>query len=287
MFAYTSFVFAILTGVCIGAISLSNIIGIAYVNKKANLTTLVGLATIFEAIGMLSMSRYTLRTTVTQTIPIASIVNLRLGFIVLGTTQMCSALILVNVLIFALPMSTTQVVISGLTGVSIIFFSAIDAKLTWFIEELILWIIAPILGMGLAALIKYLMEKHILNHPDCRKRILVMTPYYMTLTFYLMLGVPLTKNFIYAVNIKGSSVLTIWYTIIMLFFPLFFMVIFRFLLLRRARSVENVKLKRKTDKDSQNKIRDATGALPKSPINDYLKYSMSSSRRPSWILGSE
>ena len=86
MFAYTSFVFAVLTGVCIGAISLSNIIGIAYVNKKANLTTLVGLATIFEAIGMLSMSRYTLRTTVTQTIPIAKIVNLRLGFIVLGTT---------------------------------------------------------------------------------------------------------------------------------------------------------------------------------------------------------
>ena len=86
MFAYTSFVFAVLTGVCIGAISLSNIIGIAYVNKKANLTTLVGLATIFEAVGMLTMSRYTLRTTVTQTIPVAKIVNLRLGFIVLGTT---------------------------------------------------------------------------------------------------------------------------------------------------------------------------------------------------------
>lgn len=61
MFAYTSFVFAILTGVCIGAISLSNIIGIAYVNKKAKLTTLVTLATFFEAIGMLTMSRYTLQ----------------------------------------------------------------------------------------------------------------------------------------------------------------------------------------------------------------------------------
>ena len=60
MFAYTSFIFAILTGVCIGAISLSNIIGIAYVNKKAKLTTLVVLATLFEAIGMLTMSRFTL-----------------------------------------------------------------------------------------------------------------------------------------------------------------------------------------------------------------------------------
>ena len=121
MFAYTSFVFAVLTGVCIGAISLSNIIGIAYVNKKAKLTTLVGLATFFEAIGMLTMSRFTLIQTVTKTIPVSEINNLRLGFIVLGSTQMCSALILVNVLIFALPMSTTQVVISGLTGVSIIF----------------------------------------------------------------------------------------------------------------------------------------------------------------------
>jgi len=126
-------------------------------------------------------------------------VNLRLGFIVLGTTQMCSALILVNVLIFALPMSTTQVVISGLTGVSIIFFQSVGAELSWFIEEIALWIVAPILGMALAGLAKHLMEKHILGHPECRKRILIMTPYYMTFAFYLMLGVPLTKNFIYTI----------------------------------------------------------------------------------------
>ena len=162
MFAYTSFAFAILTGVCIGAISLSNIIGIAYVNKKAKLAPLVTLATIFEAIGMLTMSRFTLDYTVKFTIPVENITNLRLGFIVLGSTQMCSALILVNVLIFALPMSTTQVVISGLTGVSIIFFSAIDAELTWFLYELCLWITAPIAGMLLAVLAKHQMEKHIL-----------------------------------------------------------------------------------------------------------------------------
>lgn len=107
LMAYSSYIFAILTGVCIGAISLSTIIGIAYVNKKANLATLVILATFFEAVGMLTMSRFTLDITVKKTIPVSKITNLRLGFIVLGTTQMCSALILVNVLIFALPMSTT------------------------------------------------------------------------------------------------------------------------------------------------------------------------------------
>ena len=98
--------------------------------------------------------------------------------------------------------------------------------------------------MLLAHLAKSLMEKHILNHPDCRKRILVMTPYYMTLTFYMMLGVPLTKNFIYITNTTDSSYWVIIYTSIMLFFPFFFMVVFRYLLLRRARNVENVKLKR-------------------------------------------
>jgi hypothetical protein len=35
--AYGSFVFSIVSGVCIGSISLSNIIGIAYVNKKLSI----------------------------------------------------------------------------------------------------------------------------------------------------------------------------------------------------------------------------------------------------------
>jgi len=157
VFAYTSFVFAILTGVCIGAISLSNIIGIAYINKKARMATLVIMATFFEGVGMISMSRFTLHNTVISTIPVERITNLRLGFIVLGSTQMCSALILVNVLIFAIPLSTTQVVISGLTGVSIIFFSSVGAHLKWFFIELLLWIVAPILGMLLALLFRHLM----------------------------------------------------------------------------------------------------------------------------------
>ena len=180
----------------------------------------------------------------TKTIPVQDINNLRLGFIVLGSTQMCSALILVNVLIFALPMSTTQVVISGLTGVSIIFFSAIDAELEWFIKDLALWIIAPILGMLLAWLCKRLVEKHILSHPESRKRILIATPYYMTFTFYLMLVVPLTKNFIFE-TIENDGHFFVWaYGSIVVLFPFIFLVIFRYLLLRRARNVESVKLKR-------------------------------------------
>ena len=113
-----------MTGFCIGTLALSNIIGVAYVNKKLSLGELVTIAVIFEAIGMLAISRYTLQQTVNKTINLAAITNLRKAFIALGSTQMCSAFIMLNVLIFALPMSSTQIVISGLTGASLIYFTA-------------------------------------------------------------------------------------------------------------------------------------------------------------------
>lgn len=206
------------------------------------------MATLFEGIGMISMSRFTLHFTVTNTIPVENITNLRLGFIVLGSTQMCSALILVNVLIFAIPLSTTQVVISGLAGVSIIFFSSVGAQLWWFFVEVSLWIIAPILGMLLALLIRHLMQKHIFEHSECRKRILVITPYYMTFAFFLMVGMPLTKNYLWDIYKKGETGgdqdqdqskeikgFTVAYAITIFVFPFLAMVIFRFMLLRRAR----------------------------------------------------
>jgi hypothetical protein len=59
-FAYGSFIFAIVTGFCIGTLALSNIIGIAYVNKKLSLGELVTIAVFFEALGMVTISRYTL-----------------------------------------------------------------------------------------------------------------------------------------------------------------------------------------------------------------------------------
>lgn len=166
---------------------------------------------------------------------------------------MCSALILVNVLIFALPMSTTQVVISGLTGVSIIFLQAVNAEINWFILEICLWVLAPIMGMLLAILLQNLMEKYILNHPECRKRILIITPYYMTLAFVLMLGVPLTKNYIYDIEQNYFEEITIAYAVLMTLFPICTLVIFRFLLIRKARNVENVKLRRKIEIEKDQK----------------------------------
>jgi len=106
-FAYSSIIFAVFTGFCIGAISLGNIIGVAYVNKKMTMRELLSIAMVFEAIGMLLISTYTLNQTITKTIDFNAEVNLRKGFISLGSTQMCSFLIMICILIFKLPMSTT------------------------------------------------------------------------------------------------------------------------------------------------------------------------------------
>lgn len=92
------------------------------------------------------------------------------------------------------------------------------------------------------------MDKYIFNHPECRKRILIITPYYMTVTFYLMLGVPLTKNYIYSLETDHYDLITATYIILMTLFPFLFLIIFRLLLIRRARNVENIKLRRQIEK---------------------------------------
>ena len=94
-------------GFCIGSLALSNIIGIAYVNKKLSQGELVAIAVIFEAIGMITISRYTMHATVTNTFKLEGIMNLRRSLIALGATQMCSAFIMLNIMIFAVPMSST------------------------------------------------------------------------------------------------------------------------------------------------------------------------------------
>jgi len=160
-FASGSYVFAVLTGFCIGSLSLANIIGVAYVNKKMSLKTLTAIVIVFEAAGMLAISRYTLQRTVRSTINFAGITNLRKGFIVLGSTQMCSAMILVNVVIFKLPMSSTQVVISGLTGVSLIYLTNELTTSIWFLIEIMIWVLIPLICICMVYFAQNLVRTHI------------------------------------------------------------------------------------------------------------------------------
>ena len=97
-------------------------------------------------------------------------------------------------LIFALPMSTTQVVISGLTGVSFIFFPTETGYPMWFFYETAMWVACPIGGMILAWLLHSLVEKHIFQHPEARRRLTILLPWQMFGSTYLMFTVALTKN---------------------------------------------------------------------------------------------
>ena len=104
-----------------------------------------------------------------------------------------------------------------------------------------MWFVCPIVGMGIAYVAKKLIEEHVLDHEHCRKRVLIMTPYYMSIASYMMIGAPLTKNY---KTDSDSSVFTSFYIAFMVIAPFFFIVLFRYLLIRKARNVEVVKLKR-------------------------------------------
>jgi phosphate/sulfate permease len=110
----------------------------------------------FEVIGNVFLSKYILVKTVSDTINYQAIFNkpdlISTGFLSLGCALMSSALIMMNVTIFALPMSSTQIMFSGLAGVTIAAFWSIEeeiVKVEWLIIELIIWIFSPIIAVGL------------------------------------------------------------------------------------------------------------------------------------------
>lgn len=72
---------------------------------------------------------------------------------------MCSALIMINILIFALPMSTTQVVISGLASITLIYLPASKQNTKWFGWELLMWIAMPVVGLAMSYIAHKIVKK--------------------------------------------------------------------------------------------------------------------------------
>lgn len=69
-------------------------------------------------------------------------------------TKMSSCLIMINVTIFALPLSSTIVMFSGLSGVTLMAFSSYehldDLVITrWLIAEGLIWVFTPLIAMAL------------------------------------------------------------------------------------------------------------------------------------------
>jgi|LauGreDrversion4_2_1035121.scaffolds.fasta_scaffold158505_2 phosphate/sulfate permease len=70
---------------------------------------------------------------------------------------MSSALIMMNVTIFALPMSSTHIMFSGLAGATLVAFRGYEhldklVKTWWLIIEGLIWILTPVVSVALTYL---------------------------------------------------------------------------------------------------------------------------------------
>ncbi len=110
---------------------------------------------------------------------------------------MIAAFLMMVVTIFGLPMSSTQIVFSGLTAVSLKYFTGgpeVIIKWQWLTAEFLIWIITPPLGIGIAVLLKKVIQEKVINQPNARAQVLKMIPFQVSATLSFMLLVLLAKD---------------------------------------------------------------------------------------------
>lgn len=84
------------------------------------------------------------------------------------------------VTIFGLPMSSTQIVFSGLAAVSLQYFTGEGEDIInwgWLSAEFLIWIISPPLGIAIAVLMKKLIQEKVINAPNARAQVLKLIPF--------------------------------------------------------------------------------------------------------------
>jgi phosphate/sulfate permease len=114
---------------------------------------------------------------------------------------MSSALIMMNVTIFALPLSSTHIMFSGLAGVTLIAFRDYSnlnelVKTPWLVIEGLIWILSPLVAMGITYAMYIALHKSIYDKKDSRKRVIKFIPYQVSITLTLMGSVLVIKSFI-------------------------------------------------------------------------------------------
>jgi phosphate/sulfate permease len=148
-------------------------------------------------------------------------------------------LFLINVLIFALPISSTHVVISGLTGSSIIYYTekTENDHRIWFAEEMGMWMITPALAIGLTLLSHHFVKTRIFEHQNARKRVVMLLPWYITIVLWIMYTIVLLKNYFGMGNIEQTQADLMWLIGLECAFPFFVLPLSRLALLLRARTL--------------------------------------------------
>jgi phosphate/sulfate permease len=101
---------------------------------------------------------------------------------------------MLNVTIFALPLSATHIVFSGLTAVSIFFLNFIMEDIKWLLLEFISWILSPIICISITYGMYHYIQRHIFERADAKKRVLKFIPFQVSFTFSFMLLILIAKD---------------------------------------------------------------------------------------------
>jgi phosphate/sulfate permease len=123
---------------------------------------------------------------------------------------MTSALIMMNVTIFALPMSSTHIMFSGLAGASIYAFWSYEypnsqdsiVDVYWLLKEQLIWILTPIVSVGITIGLYKVIQNQIFKQKDARKRVIKFIPYQVSFTVTLMITVLIIKSVDDLTNVK-------------------------------------------------------------------------------------
>lgn len=106
-----------------------------------------------------------------------------------------------------------------------------------------MWIAMPIVGLGLAYGLHTLVRKHIFEHPQARRRIMVLIPWYICFAATVMFFMSLTKNFMQWNNNHPESRFNWgWYFFSIIMFPIVSLICARLYMLRRGRALNKVSL---------------------------------------------
>jgi len=147
-------------------------------------------------------------------------------------------------------MSTTQVVISGLAAITLIYLPSEDQNASWFAVEVLMWVAMPVLGLLMSYFSHILVRKYIFEHSNARRRIIVLTPYYITFCAFIMFFMTLTKNYMefnenHASKVNPAQQYHInicWYLIPSIMFPFVTLICSRYYMLRRGRSLNKISI---------------------------------------------
>ena len=101
----------------------------------------------------------------------------------------------------------------------------------------------PIVGITLAYFMHNAVKKHIFEHTQARRRIMILIPWYICFAFTVMFFMSFTQNFIqWNKNRPGRELSWGWYIFSVMLFPILSLVSARLFMLRRGRNLNKISL---------------------------------------------